>query len=221
MLRVAAKLFHRELSSRNSINMNLPVIGAVWLIALPLWSTPAHAVARYELQGVIASRPFPSSFSEYPASFKLEFRVSDAAVERGSFSIKSLYGNDAGLPPGYAGDVADFVSLSVVADTVTPARLRGRVEDFTVAFGPDQGVTSFRLMYFGDVAEARLSSSDGNLIGGSFGSEPSCSSNPFRNIRCVVAGRVEVAEPVSLALLGVGLAGLAAARYRSAARRLQ
>ena len=192
-----------------------------WLIVVPFWSAPAHAVTRYEMQTVVASRPYPSSFSEYPAGFRLEFRVSDAAVERGSFSIRSLFGNDGGLPPGYIGDVADFVSLSVAADTVTPARLRGRVEDFTVAFGPDQNVTSFRLMYFGDVAEARLSGSGGNLISGSFGSDPSCSSNPSRNILCVVAGRIEVAEPFSLALLGAGLAGLAAARLRSAPRRRQ
>ena len=201
--------------------MNLLASRLLWLTAIPFWSAPAHAVARYEMQAVIASRPYPSSFSEYPAGFKLEFRVSDAAVERGSFSIRSLFGNDGGLPPGYVGDVADFMSLSVAADTVTPARLRGRVEDFTVAFGPDRNVTGFRLMYFGDVAEARLSRSGGNLIGGSFGSDPSCSSNPARNILCVVAGRVEVAEPFSLALLGAGLAGLAAARSRLAPRRRQ
>ena len=201
--------------------MNLLASRLPWLIVVPFWSAPAHAVAWYEMQAVIASRPYPSSFSEYPAGFRLEFRVSDAAVERGSFSIRSLFGNDGGQPPGYVGDIADFVSLSVAADTVTPSRLRGRVEDFTVAFGPDQNVTSFRLMYFGDVAEARLSGFGGNLIGGSFGSDPSCSSNPFRNILCVVAGRVEVAEPVSLALLGAGLAGLAAARLRSLPRRPQ
>lgn len=204
-------------------------LAALGLLAVVGVAAPAGA-AIYEAQAIATVRTASSPFNPSPASFNLSFEVSDAAVTRGMFSVRSLFGNDSGQPAAFAGDTADFGFLQVVGDRVTPTRLRGQVEDFTVSFGAQGIVTGFRLSYGGDVAEANLSGAGTNWIDGSFGSDPSCSDQRSSELYCTVSARLvattgpnvgagattaaPVPEPMSLVLLSAGLMGLAVARRR-------
>ena len=63
-------------------------------------------------------------------------------------------------------------------------------------------MTSFFSGEYGASDGATLRSISGNLVGGLFGSDriPICSGTT-----CYIVGRIEVAEPASTALLGIGL----------------
>ena len=166
---------------------------------------------RYELQSQVLTTSLLSVaevFAGGRAPLPLTFTVSNDAVSRGSFGI-SAFGTFDRQVETISGDVADFVSLQYRGPVYTPLFVRGAL-DIQVAFAPDRSVTSFYLSLadYSDVFTLR--SIAGNLVGTTqFGLD---SIYPCGTDSCFVAGRIEVPEPASMALLGFGLLGLAAVR---------
>ena len=120
---------------------------------------------------------------------------------------------DAGLPTrpypltfaisDLNGDVADFISLRGGGDALNAPQSFVGSFDLQALFAPDRLLADLLLEF---------NSTYGNLVGDFLNSD---------RIRfcdldaCFIVGRVEIAEPISAALLGVGLFGMAAARRRA------
>lgn len=178
---------------------------------------PGQAEAAvFQLTEVTTVVPNPPPL--FANDFPVRLTISDAAVSRGTFTIAGSGSGSTNLPgdPSYTGDVADFVSLFVLSEnnTATPTRLRGQLR-LTATFAADRTVSSFNLNFFGDNVEAILSGTGGNFISGTFGADrPDCNATANSGL-CRVSGRlVEVPEPMSFALLGMGLLGITAARRK-------
>lgn len=190
----------------------------IGVMAATLPGSAKAAVYQLTDQTVVLPNP------EFPGlgGFRMDFAVSDAAVSRGTFQLSARGGVSAppGFPsiaPTYSGDIGDFIRLNVDGDLATPSFFMGIINTFSVTFAPDRTVSSFNLSFNSVSTEALLSGSDGNLVSGAFGSDrPDCNTTAGTG-RCQVSGRlVEVAqavpEPMTLALLSIGMVGLTAVR---------
>ncbi len=115
------------------------------------------------------------------------------------------------------------MSLDVVTEILTtPTYVAPGSFSLQATFAPDQTITNFSSQFFASGGRAfNLASISGNLVQGSYGTEGPACFNPGRRgsgtaeFGCAVSGRIEVPEPASVAVLGLGLLGLAVTRRRA------
>jgi len=186
-----------------------------WMIAAGLMAALAAAPLASAEAAVIynfASASQPGAAAPVP--------LNNQVVLTSAETVFSIVGNgDAnGNQTTLRGDVNRFISMTIGRDGVGPNFVTGMI-NFTLAFDSLGNVTASSLVYDGSSYDARLTGT-GSTANGFVGQEISPCMVSAAN--CAVSGAwtvstpTSVPEPMSIALFGAGLAGLAMVRRRKA-----
>lgn len=162
------------------------------------------STARADVTYTLIDRVYDLAARSVGAFLNVSLTVSDAAVERGSFTLSGT-GDFLG-PVTYSGDVADFVSFTA-NETATPDECMCGSISLNASFASDGAISSAAFDYFGIDEGSELRGS-GAAFGGYFNSDNfdfGCSLNV-----CTVSGRLvsDVPEPATGYLLGASILAL-------------
>lgn len=196
------------LTTRRALNALTLAAAAVLGFAGP---SRANVIYSFTPATIVALEPERNT-SGYPlprVGAGFSFELADAAIERGSFSI------EGSAMPGRSdlrGDVPDFVWFTGPETRVTPMGGGYASLDLTLTFDAFGNVLTGSLSHTSWNERLTFTIAD-NFVSGRWDSEhPACWGG------CAETGALliqNVPEPASLALLGFGLAGLAATRRRA------